>query len=122
MVEVLTVKKENNGSYLLVTFAAARLDPANCAVLQSELKAELDDDPIDMIIDMNGIAYAVSPAVNVILDAHERCRAAGRSMVLIRLQPAVRRILSLSGLGSMLIVRENLKEAEDLLASERESN
>ncbi|MEQ9362966.1 MAG: STAS domain-containing protein [Leptospirales bacterium] len=118
----LVINKKNNGDYLLLTFEAARLDPANCALLQSELRAELAGAPTDIIIDMRGIAYAVSPAVNVILDAHERCRAAGRSMILIRLQPAVRRILSLSGLGSLLIVRDDLKAAEALLARENNSN
>lgn len=120
MVEGLIIQKQNNGNYLLLTFEAARLDPANCAVLQAELQAELEGEPIDIIIDMRGIAYAVSPAVNVILDAHERCRAAGRSMILIQLQPAVRRILALSGLGSMLIVREDLESAEALLATEKQ--
>ncbi|MCR9141530.1 MAG: STAS domain-containing protein [bacterium] len=118
----MVVKKKKNGDYLLLAFEAARLDPANCAVLQAELKSELDGAPTDIIIDMRGIAYAVSPAVNVILDAHERCRAVGRSVVLVGLQPAVRRILSLSGLSSLLIVRDDLKAAEEFLARENHSN
>lgn len=120
MVDSLIVAKKRKPEYLLLTFEAARLDPANCAVLQSELASGLAADPIDMIVDMGAIAYAVSPAVNVILDAHERCRKAGRMMVLIRVQPSVRRILSLSGLGSVLVMRETMAEAIDLLKSARE--
>ena len=98
----MLVEKVHNANYLLITFGAARLDPANCAVLQRELAAEFEGEPQDMVIDMSEVAYAVSPAVNVILDTHERCRANGRQMILVGLRSPVRRILSLSGLISVL--------------------
>ncbi len=98
-----------------VVFYAARLDPANSNILDRELRNALKEGPAHLILDMGRVAYAVSPAVNVILEAHERCRQNGLHLVLIHLQPPVRRILNLSGLSSVLSVRENLEEALQLI-------
>lgn len=117
MQDQLIVQKERTADYLLVSFVGARLDPANCAVLRDELQAETNAHPQDMVIDLSGIEYAVSPAVNVILDMHEHCREAGRMLILIRPRAAVRRILSLSGVTAVLAVRDSIAGARELLAS-----
>jgi anti-anti-sigma factor len=118
----MNIEKQRNGDYILVSFGAARLDPANSTILRQELLAELETSPVNMIVDMHEVVYAVSPAVNVILDAHERCRRAGRNLILIRVQPSVRRILSLSGLTSVLVMQSTLEEALELLSRQNDAS
>jgi anti-sigma B factor antagonist len=80
------------------------LDVANAGDLRAELAAHLDAGRRVIRIDAAGVGFIDSTAIGVIVEASERCRLEHGSLILTNVPHRMRRLLSIAGLDSVLLV------------------
>jgi anti-sigma B factor antagonist len=81
------------------------LDLATVPILASHL------DPLpewcdEVVVDLNGLSFVDSTGLSVLLHAHHNAEASGRRIVLTSPSDRVRRLLEITGLGEVLVVRD----------------
>lgn len=76
--------------------AAPRVETA----IDEALAAE---DGVDITVDLDGVTFLDSTGLRVLVAAHTRCAAEGRSLTLVNPSTAVSRILEITGLGQTLL-------------------
>ncbi|HRU05593.1 MAG TPA: anti-sigma factor antagonist [Candidatus Brocadiia bacterium] len=92
-----------------------KLDVEAGPALESILKASLDTKADRLIVDMKAVTYVTSVCLRVLLAAAKRVRQEERFMELIRMQPEVRRLLLVVGLGDLLPLGEGSMQIADIL-------
>ncbi|MBN1555272.1 MAG: anti-sigma factor antagonist [Phycisphaerae bacterium] len=85
------------------------------------------DDAIDnadgrLIIDMHGVDFISSVGIGAMMYAFKRLKQKNRSMELIRVQPEVRKVLLMTGVGALLNVAEGSMKINDVLQAEDARN
>lgn len=88
-----------------VLAVAGELDTHTSRALRAGLAAA-GAEGVDVVVDLTGVTFADSATLGVFVAEHKRLGAAGRSLVLLGPGPAVRRVLELSGLLHVLVVRD----------------
>lgn len=73
--------------------------------LNSALDAHLHDGARCLTVDVSGLRYADSASITALVRAGRALRAKGGELELLHPQPAVARILSLTGVDQLLVVR-----------------
>ena len=88
---------------------AGEIDLYTAPRLQRELTAALSaaDHP-RLIIDMSAVEFCDSTGMNVLLAAHRLARERGGELALAAPRPGVRKILEVTGLGSVFTVHDDL--------------
>lgn len=81
------------------------------------------DDAIDnadgrLIVDMHGVDFISSVGVGAMMYASKRLKRKNRSIELLRVQPEVRNVLLMTGVGTLLNVSEGSMKINDVLAED----
>lgn len=109
---------ERRDRFAIVTVSAEKLD----GIISPELKAELvklnGEGYKSMVLDLSNARYCDSSGLSAILVGNRLCKNAGGSFVLCNLQDAVKKLVSISQLDTILNITPTLDEALDFLMME----
>lgn len=89
-----------NGDKITVELIG-RLDTASVADFD-EVIAEVIADDNDVVFDCKDLEYISSSGLRSVLNAHKQLKAAGGSLELVNLQPAVKSVFDLTGFSVIL--------------------
>jgi anti-anti-sigma factor len=81
-------------------------DLTSAADLDALISAQLPDATCSLTIDVSELRYADSATIRALVLAARTLRERGASLVLLRPQPPVARLLALMGADQMLTIRE----------------
>ena len=95
------------------------IDISNAGLLREALLAAAASLPPVVIVDMTGTEFCDSTGLNVLLRALNQATEDGRQLSLVVRASALRRILAVSGVGSMFQVYDSLDAAVDAAGSAR---
>jgi anti-sigma B factor antagonist len=95
---------------LPVVAAPEEIDIRNAAELRSALLTAAAQSPV-VVVDLSGTEFCDSSGLNVLVRALRRAQADGGEVRLVATRPAVLRILSVTGVGSLFSVHASLDEA-----------
>ena len=79
-------------------------DLTNAAELSALIRAQLSDGTQELTIDMSGLRYADSASIRTLVLAARTLQERGSSLVLLRPQPTVARILTLLGADQIFTI------------------
>jgi anti-anti-sigma factor len=99
--------------HTVVVHAVGEVDMSTAEQLLTELFdacAEVRE-PGVLAVDLTGVVFFGSSGVNALLRAYQRCQAEDIPLRVVATTSAVRRILQLCGVDSMLDVRDSLANA-----------
>lgn len=105
-------KKRN---YTLVKVNSDRLDTNNAPDLKSELVVVNNNGEKNIVIDLSNCSYCDSSGLRAILVANRLCEDAIGTFILSGLKPDVENLVKISMLHTVLLITNNVNEAEDLL-------
>jgi len=108
-----SVKKKDR--YSVVTPLMEKLDSRVSPELKSELVMINSTGDKNIIIDLSNCKYCDSSGLSAILIGSRLCRDAEGSFVLANLQEAVKKLVVISQLDSVLTITPTLDEAEQIL-------
>ena len=108
-----SVKKKDR--YSVVTPLMEKLDSRVSPELKSELVMINSTGYKNIIIDLSNCKYCDSSGLSAILIGSRLCRDAEGSFVLANLQEAVKKLVVISQLDSVLTITPTLDEAEQIL-------
>lgn len=109
---------EKNDRYTLIRVQAEKLDSTVSPALKSELVVLNSDGVRNIIIDMTQSRYCDSSGLSAILVANRLCKNANGTFVICGLQEAVRKLISISQLDSILHITADLPNAIDAVVAE----
>lgn len=89
-----------NGDKITVELIG-RLDTASVTDFDEEI-AEVIADDNDVVFDCKDLEYISSSGLRSVLNAHKQLKAAGGSLELVNLQPAVKSVFDLTGFSVIL--------------------
>ncbi len=87
------VKKIGDGIFTILP--SGSIDSDTCDTLEASVKTVFDSDPKALIFDMKGVKYISSMGIRVLLTSRSKIEGKGGSMVLINLQPQIRKVLDI---------------------------
>ncbi len=96
-----SVLSEDGRVYLVE--AAGDLDLTSAPALSTSLEAAEASDAPSVVLDMTGVTFLDSSAINVVLRHRSRLLDLGRTLELRAPVPAVRRVLEVTGLAAVLL-------------------
>lgn len=108
---------EKNDNYTLIKVQVEKLDSNIAPSLKSELVVLNTDGIKNIVIDLTNTRYCDSSGLSAILVANRLCRNSQGIFVLTGLQEAVKKLISISQLDSILSITNNLSEAESIFIS-----
>ena len=71
--------------------------------------------PALLVVDLSGLSFISSTGLGGLVAAHVTCNKTGTTMCLINPRPFIRQILNVTKLSNLLVVRDSLDEAEQLV-------
>jgi anti-anti-sigma factor len=92
-----------------VIMLSGELDLATAAELESRVAESCSDGARELVLDLEQLRFMDSTGLRAVLIARERCEGHGCELYLARPQPAVRRLLDLTG----VLPRLRLIESDD---------
>lgn len=98
----VSVTDGEGGPLLLLSGEA---DLTTLGQLTSALDAQVDDGAVRLTVDLSGLTYADSASITALVRAGRALRVKGGELELLHPQPAVARILSLTGVDQLVVVR-----------------
>lgn len=108
----LNVSTRQQDGYAVVA-ATGEIDLHTAPRLQTELAEQVLGEGGQLIVDLSGVEFCDSTGVNVLLAAMRRANEQGGTLTLIHPQPAVRKVLGITGLDSVFPVRDTVEDAID---------
>ncbi len=109
IMEFEVIRKDN---YSIVQVNVEKLDSLIAPVLKSELVVLNNDGIANVILDLSRTRYCDSSGLSSILVGNRLCKNVGGRLVLTGLQEAVKKLIVISQLDSILSITDNLSEAE----------
>jgi len=108
-------KKEN---YTLIQVLEEKLDTHIAPNLKSELVLISGNGEKNILLDLANCRYCDSSGLSAILVANRLCKNANGTFVLIGLNEAVERLITISQLDTVLNITETVDEAVGLISEE----
>jgi anti-sigma B factor antagonist len=71
------------------------IDTTTYSILEEQVDSILGKSPKVLVFEMHGVDYISSAGIRVILKAQKALRAAGAKMMLVRLQPKVKKVFDI---------------------------
>jgi anti-sigma B factor antagonist len=96
---------------MAIVTTPAEIDISNAVLLRGALLAAAAAHQPVLIVDMTGTEFCDSTGLNVLVRAYQQAELEDKLMRLVVGGPALRRILSVTGVGGMFRVYESLTEA-----------
>jgi anti-anti-sigma factor len=106
---------EKKDRYSVVTPSVEKLDSRVSPELKSELVMINSTGDKNIIIDLANCKYCDSSGLSAILIGSRLCRDAEGSFILANLQDAVKKLVAISQLDTVLTITPTLDEAEQML-------
>lgn len=120
LVQLLEVSTREYDRHALVAMRG-ELDLAGAAGLRDRLRAACETAAGRVILDMGELSFIDSTGLAILVEYDQRTRHAGGRLVLVAPQPAVVRILGITGLDRRLTIRERLDEASEVFEQSEQS-
>lgn len=108
---------EKKEKFTLIKVEIDKLDTHVAPSLKSELVLVAGNGEKNIIIDLSDCRYCDSSGLSAILVANRLCKNANGVFVLSGLQPAVKRLITISQLDTVLNIADDDAKAEELLLS-----
>ena len=108
-------KKEN---YTLIQVLEEKLDTHIAPNLKSELVLISGNGEKNILLDLANCRYCDSSGLSAILVANRLCKNANGTFVLVGLNEAVERLITISQLDTVLNITETVDEAVGLISEE----
>lgn len=108
----VTLSAAQIGSTALLT-ASGELDLYAADPLRDALTPLIDRHPPALIVDLSGVGFIDSTALGVLVGAAKLVRGGGGSFVVVSSDPRIVRLLEITGLTLLFVVRKTLAEALD---------
>jgi anti-sigma B factor antagonist len=109
---------ENREKVAIVSTNVEKLDALQAPELKSEILLQNKAGVRNLILDLSSTRYIDSSGLSAILVANRLCRDVNGSFVLTGLQDAVKKLITISQLESVLKITPTLNEAVDLVYME----
>ncbi len=104
---------------LTVVTAPAEIDITNAGLLREALLTAAAGGPPVVIVDMTGTEFCDSTGLNVLVRALRQAEQSATELILVVRASAVRRMLTVSGVGGMFQTYDSLAEAADAVRARR---
>ncbi|MCC6251831.1 MAG: STAS domain-containing protein [Bacteroidia bacterium] len=102
--------------YTLIDVKVDKLDNTVSPFLKSQLVVLNAEGVRNIILNMQGTKYCDSSGLSAILVANRLCKNSNGSFVLTNIQEAIKKLISISQLDSILNITESIEQAEELLS------
>lgn len=109
---------EKREKYTLIRSKVEKLDSTVSPLLKSELVVINNSGGRNIIIDLSETRYCDSSGLSAILVGNRLCKNANGSFIVCGLQDAVKKLISISQLDTILNITPSFTEAEDMLFME----
>ena len=109
LVASATAVESTEGPFRLVELAGEA--DMTCRHLKDLLDAEVAAKPLLLVVDLSGLTFMDSWSLHTILTAWRTLRSGGGTLMLAGPTGEVRRILELSGVDTLVTIRDSLQEA-----------
>ncbi len=109
---------EKTDKYAVIKVQVEKLDSNIAPSLKSELVVLNTDGIKNIIIDLTLTRYCDSSGLSAILVANRLCRNSQGTFVLTGLQDAVKKLISISQLDTILTITNSLTEADTVFVSQ----
>ena len=116
--KVMNFQIEKTDKYAVIKVQVEKLDSNIAPSLKSELVVLNTDGVKNIIIDLTLTRYCDSSGLSAILVANRLCRNSQGTFVLTGLQDAVKKLISISQLDSILTITTSLAEADTVFATQ----
>jgi len=104
----LKVSCRSQGDHTIMS-VTGEIDVYTAPRLQGALAEALaGEDPVRIVVDMCGVGFCDSTGLSVLLAAQRRAREGGGGLELAGPRPAIRKVLQLTGLQTVLTVRDDI--------------
>ena len=112
---MMSFKIHKKDKYTVVKIIAEKLDTMVAPTLKSELVLLNTDGVQNIIIDLSQSRYCDSSGLSAILVANRLCKNSGGTLVITGLQEAVKNLITISQLDSILNIADTLEDSIELL-------
>ena len=109
---------ENREKVAIVSTNVEKLDALQAPELKSEILLQNKAGVRNLVLDLTSTRYIDSSGLSAILVANRLCRDANGTFVLTGLQDAVKKLITISQLESVLKISPTVNEAVDLIYME----
>lgn len=111
------IDKQND--YTVIYIQSDKLDTNLAPSLKSELVVLNSEGVKNVIIDLSETRYCDSSGLSAILVANRLCKNSKGNLVIVNIQDSVKKLISISQLDSILIIKPTLKEGVDVLVNSK---
>ena len=108
----LSIEKQGE---VAILNAGGRLDAGGASEFETQGKTLIRDGSKRLLLDLAGVEYISSAGLRSLLVLAKAAKAAGSSLVLCNLSPAVREVMTISGFDNILVLAADRPAALDLL-------
>jgi len=105
-----------NDKFTLIELKVDKLGNTISPLLKSQLVVLNAEGVKNIVINMQDTKYCDSSGLSAILVANRLCKNSGGVFVLSNIQEAIKKLIAISQLDSILNITGTMKEAEELLA------
>jgi anti-sigma B factor antagonist len=110
--------QEKTEHYTILRVLAEKLDSTVAPDLKSELLLLNKDGISNIILDLTQTRYCDSSGLSSVLVGNRLCKNDNGSLVLVGLQPSIRKLITISQLDPVLQIVPTVSEAIDILFME----
>lgn len=108
--------------YTVINIQSDKLDTNIAPALKSELVVLNSEGVKNIIIDLASTRYCDSSGLSAILVANRLCKNAHGIFVLTGIQEPVKKLISISQLDSILIIKSTVEEGADHIINAKQEN
>lgn len=105
-------------SEILVLAAPDRIDSDSATAIVETLTAAIDGGHRHLVFDCTALSYLSSPGLRAILMAVRRASENGGRLVLCNVDERIRRVFTISGVDSVVTLRQDVAAARRTLAAD----
>jgi anti-anti-sigma factor len=114
----MNFSQEKTEHYTIVRVLADKLDSTIAPDLKSELLLLNKDGVANIILDLSNTRYCDSSGLSSVLVGQRLCKSDNGTLILTGLQPAIRKLITISQLDPVLQIVPTVSEAIDYLFME----
>jgi anti-anti-sigma factor len=111
----MSFRVEKNDNYTIITFSTDKLDAVVAPDLKSELVLLNKNGERNFLLDMSSVDYCDSSGLSALLIGYRICKEANGSFIIINPQLAVKKLMAISQLDTIITLVENQVKAIDVL-------
>jgi anti-sigma B factor antagonist len=112
LVQLLEISTRQYGRYAVVTLRG-ELDLAGASGLRDRLRTVCEQNEGRVVLDLTDLRFIDSTGLSILVEYHNKTRAAGGRLILLAPRAAVLRILNITGLDERLTIYARLEEVPE---------